>query len=312
MKLSIIVPVYNAEKYLAQCLDSLVSQTIGDYELILINDGSKDGSAAIMAQYEKRCPQRVKCVTVENGGQGRARNIGLSLARGEYIGFADSDDWVEPDMFQAMYQAAEESRADVAVCDALEFHEDGAEVYLPMSQFERPEYITTAVWNKLFKKSALEGIQFPEGLWYEDLYFVMAVMLRAGKAVKVPRALYHYRCGQVSTMNNNNAAKNLDMLKILDSMKAFMLPEHKGEFEALLLGHLLLDTINRVSAQKSPDKGRVIKKLRLYARENLTRLSSCPAYRRESPRRRIIMGLNYHGLHPVSALIFALKRRGIK
>ena len=102
MKVSIIVPVYNAEKYLEKCLDSLCCQSLDDYELILINDGSRDSSAQIMESYRGKYPDTVRTLTVENGGQGRARNIGISMAKGDYIGFADSDDWVCPDMFKTV------------------------------------------------------------------------------------------------------------------------------------------------------------------------------------------------------------------
>lgn len=309
MKVSIIVPVYNAEKYLKACLDSLVSQTLDDYEIILINDGSKDSSQRIIEEYKNRYPELINALTVENGGQGRARNIGMELAKGEYLGFADSDDWVEPSMFQLLYDTALAEEADVVVCDAVECHEDGSTVYLPMSTFKEPVKITTAVWNKLFKKSAVGSIRFPEGLWYEDLSFVMQFVLKTERVARVPQGLYYYRCGQVSTMNNNNALKNLDIIDIVEGLKAFLLPRgFRQEFEAVLLDHLLLDTINRVNAQSAENKEAVIGRLRGYAKENIPRLSASAAYKKEPWRRKIVMFLNYHGLHPLAKLLFKAKR----
>ena len=308
MKVSIIVPVYNAEKYLHQCLDSLVGQTLDEYEIILIDDGSKDSSAAIMEEYKSRYPQRIQTLHVENGGQGRARNIGMRLAKGEYLGFVDSDDWVDPSMFQTLYHSAVTEKADMVVCDAVECHEDGSTVYLPMSAFTDPVKITTAVWNKLFRKNAIGDISFPEGLWYEDLAFVMPLVLQTKQVARVPQGLYYYRCGQISTMNNNNALKNLDMIDIIEGLEEYLTPRGlQQEFESVLLDHLLLDTINRVNAQSAENKKMVIGRLRAYAKKKIPQLLSCEAYKKQPWRRKVILFLNYYGLHPLAKLLFKAK-----
>ena len=98
MKLSVIVPVYNVENYLADCVDSILNQTMQDIEILLVDDGSKDASGRIADDYAARYPERIRCLHVANGGQGRARNFALPLAKGEYLGFVDSDDWIKPDM----------------------------------------------------------------------------------------------------------------------------------------------------------------------------------------------------------------------
>lgn len=305
MKLSIIVPVYNADKYLEKCLDSLVNQTMDDYEVILVNDGSKDSSQSIIDSYVNQYPELIRTVTVENGGQGRARNIGIDMARGAYIGFVDSDDWVASDMFEKLYTAVVEDDADMAVCDTVQCFDDGSEVYLPMSRFESAMEITTAVWNKLFKKELVEGIRFPEGLWYEDAEFVIKTMLGCKNIARVSEGLYFYRCGQLSTMNNKNARKNLDMISIMEDLKAYMLPRgYMAEFEELLLCHLLLDTINRVNVQRGEGCEEVIKTLRDYARENIPDLRACPGYKKQSLKRRIVMSLNYNGMHAIARRLF--------
>lgn len=305
MKLSIIVPVYNADKYLEKCLDSLVNQTMDDYEVILVNDGSKDSSQSIIDSYVNQYPELIRAVTVENGGQGRARNIGIDMARGAYIGFVDSDDWVASDMFEKLYTAVVEDDADMAVCDTVQCFDDGSEVYLPMSRFESAMEITTAVWNKLFKKELVEGIRFPEGLWYEDAEFVIKTMLGCKNIARVSEGLYFYRCGQLSTMNNKNARKNLDMISIMEDLKAYMLPRgFRAEFEELLLCHLLLDAINRVNVQRGEGCEEVIKTLRDYARENIPDLSACPGYKKQSLKRRIVMSLNYNGMHAIARRLF--------
>ena len=117
MKLSIIVPVYNVRAYLPACLDSLVNQTLDNYEVILVDDGSSDGSAEIIKDYCERYPELIRSIRVENGGQGRARNFAIEMARGDYLGFVDSDDWITADMYEKLYNTAVRENADVVVCD---------------------------------------------------------------------------------------------------------------------------------------------------------------------------------------------------
>lgn len=130
MKLSIIVPVYNVEKFLNKCLDSLVGQTMEDYEIILVDDGSKDASGRICDDYAERYPELVRVMHIDNGGQGRARNFGIDTAKGEYLGFVDSDDWVETDMYPKLCQRADETGADVVVCDFMAEFDDGRREYM--------------------------------------------------------------------------------------------------------------------------------------------------------------------------------------
>lgn len=308
MKLSVIVPVYNAEKFLRPCLDSLLGQTLRDFELILVNDGSRDGSAAILEEYRRRDPDRVRVLTVENGGQGRARNLALELARGDFLGFADSDDWVAPDLYEKLLRAAEEQNADLAVCDAEERWADGRCVPMALTGFDRPIKMSTEVWNKLFRRSALGDIRFAEGLWYEDLAYVARVLLRTERIALVPEPLYYYRCGHTSTMNNNNARKNLDLLKVLELLRQPMLDAGRREdFDSLVLNHALLDAVNRVRRQNSPDKDTIIKEIRDYVNQQIPNLLRDPAFRAESPKRQIVMWLNYHGRDKLSAALLKLK-----
>lgn len=310
MKVSIIVPVYNAEKFLPKCLDSLVNQSIDDYEVILINDGSKDSSAEIIESYKKKYPEIINAVTVENGGQGRARNIGIKMAKGKYLGFADSDDWVSPDMFKHMYEKAEEENADLTVCDIEECYDDGSSRTINMSRYERLIKIDTAVWDKLIRRDLVEDVYFPEGkVWYEDLSFVIKIALKSKKQARLPESLYFYRVGQESTMNNNNSRKNLDIIKILDDLKVYMLPlGYKEEFNSLVINHLLLETIKRVDKQNGSDKKEVMRELRAYVRQNIPNLTKCESFKAETLNRRIIMYLNYHGLSGLSRQILKLKK----
>ena len=308
MKLSIIVPVYNAEKFLRPCLDSLLAQTVEDFELILVNDGSRDGSAAILEEYRRREPEKVRVLTVENGGQGRARNLALECARGEFLGFADSDDWVLPDMYEKLIRAAEEQGADLAACDAEEYWPDGRRVYKPLSRFDRPIKISTEVWSKLVRRKTLGDLRFAEGLWYEDLAYVAALLLRTDRIAIVPEPLYCYRCGHTSTMNNNNARKNRDLLKVLEQLRGPMLEAGRQEdFRSLVLNHMLLDGINRLRRQQGGEKEQVIREFRDYVNQQVPDLRRCEAFRLEPIKRRLVMWLNYNGLDKVSGALLKLK-----
>lgn len=120
IKVSIIVPVWNVEKYLEQCLDSLVNQTLKEIEIIIVNDGSPDNSQAIIDSYVKKYPKLVRSFIKENGGQGSARNFGLSKAKGNYISFVDSDDWLDLNALEEMYNVAIANDSDVVICDMID------------------------------------------------------------------------------------------------------------------------------------------------------------------------------------------------
>ena len=309
MKLSVIVPVYKAEAYLEKCVDSLLNQSLRDMEIILVNDGSPDGSQAIIDRYAAACPEKIRSLTLSNGGQGRARNRGMELAKGEFLGFVDSDDWVHEDMFRKLVGVCEEQDADVAVCAIQGCYDDGHTDLQPGWREGEPLSSAGSSSNKVFRRSAVGDIRFPEGLWYEDFGFSAKILLAGGKAVYVPEPLYYYRCGQPSTMHNQNARKNLDMLEIMEDLNEFIGPEGDREgFAYLLINHVLLDSINRLACQSGREKNEVIFLMRAYVHRCLPRLRACRSFRRESRNRRIVMWLNYWGLERLSRLLLRLKK----
>lgn len=308
MKLSIIVPVYNAEKYLHQCVDSLLAQQVDSYEIILVDDGSRDSSGQILEAYRKEYPQKIKTVTLVNGGQGRARNIGLSMAQGEYVGFVDSDDFVEPDMYKKLLDCAETEKADIAICNFKRLFEDGSEENWVSWDENKPLLAAGSCCDKLFRRELIADIRYPEGLWYEDFSFSAKLLMKAEKIVHVNECLYVYRCGQVSTMNNSNTVKNLDMLTVMSDLKDFMQQySAKDGFEFLLINHVLLDAVNRVAKHNTSDREEVISKLRSFVKENIPDLFASESFKKESRNRRIIMALNYYGLHKLSKMILKIK-----
>ena len=311
MKLSVIVPVYNVEKYLSECVDSLLNQTLMDMEIILVDDGSKDESGTICDRYAAENPGKVKCLHIDNGGQGRARNFALPMAQGEYLGFVDSDDWVLPDMYEKLCSRADETGADIVACDFLECFDDGTEREVPGAFQDHPLSFAGSCCNKVFRASLVKGLRFPEErLWYEDFYFSAVMLIRAKDTEYLRKPLYIYRRGQPSTMHNNNAAKNLDMIRIMNMLEPELDARGRREdFNFFLINHVLLDTISRLANQDDPERKAVIRKFREYVHEKLPDLMHCKSYQAESRRRRIIMYLNYHGLEDLGQWMLRVKNK---
>lgn len=203
--ISIIVPVYNMEKYLERCMNSILKQTYTCLEIILVDDGSTDGSAHQCDLYAQK-DNRVKVVHKENGGLSDARNAGLAVATGTYIGYVDSDDWIEPDMYERMYQACVENHAQLAVCRYAQEYKDktvlgGSGEVVPLEQKEllsvylcghESYVIYNSVWSKLFHRDLVEGVLFPKGRNSEDIMYTTRAFCKLDRAVYLDSCLYHY------------------------------------------------------------------------------------------------------------------------
>lgn len=207
MKVSIIVPVYNVEKYIDRCLERLVNQTLEDIEIITVNDASPDNSIKILREYEKKYPDKVIVIdSKENLKVGGARNKGIDKARGEYIAFVDGDDWVDYDMYENMYNKAKENDADMVTCDyvlSTGIGEDFKEIktndikFLGKLNKEKKEQLLIdlgSVWSKIYKRTFINKnkIRFPEHRFYEDNEFVPIAIVHAEYIDKVSRPFYHY------------------------------------------------------------------------------------------------------------------------
>lgn len=203
--ISVIVPVYKVEKMLPRCVDALLSQTYQNTEIILVDDGSPDGSGALCDAYAEKDP-RVRAIHKENGGASTARNMGIDLARGEYIVFADSDDWAEPEYLEAMLTLAKKydvklvcvGRYDVdgetgkrtrGLCPVQEEKISGKELVKRVFLWDN---VDSAPWDKIFHRSLLREIRFPVGTITEDVPTIYRLALEAGEAVLCPRPLYNY------------------------------------------------------------------------------------------------------------------------
>ena len=175
-KVSVIVPVYNVGKYIDKCLKSLVEQTLSDIEIIIVNDGSTDDSKKVIDNYIERYPEKIVYLEKKNGGLSDARNYGIPYAKGEYIAFLDSDDYVELDMYEKMYETAKKENSDMVECDFYweypnKTKKDIGVIY--SGQNEMLENVRVVAWNKLIKREILEisKIQFPKGYRYDDVEF---------------------------------------------------------------------------------------------------------------------------------------------
>lgn len=242
-KISIIVPVYNVEKYLCKCIESILCQELIDFELILINDGSTDKSGEICEKY-KFIDNRIKVIHKVNGGLSSARNTGLEIAEGEYIGFVDSDDWVDLSMYKKLYNAAILNNADIAQCSINKvYNEDNIKEQCMkkdikiMSKNEalenlldyRKSYIECVVtWNKLYKSHLFKRVRFPEGKIHEDEFTTYKVFDQANKVVRLNEELYFYRQTPNSIMNSKFELSRLNYLEALQEQLTYF-SEHKNK-----------------------------------------------------------------------------------
>ena len=234
-KVSIVVPVYKVEKYIHLCMKTLLNQTLKDIEIILVDDGSPDNCGKICDDYAK-LDNRVKVVHQTNGRQGKARNNGVKFATGEYIGFVDSDDWVDVKMYEELYTKAKSTNADIVMCDYFRIKAMGEKptsykskidkVFLEKDVFNvknlsaspsRKSFFSIVVcWNKIFKRDFyLKNVKFPENLIFEDSPPMFFAFAKADRISVVDKKLYFYRISNQNSMSLSSDKKVLDLLKIL-------------------------------------------------------------------------------------------------
>lgn len=232
MKISIIVPVYNVEGYMRKCINSILNQTIENIEIILVNDGSKDKSGDICDEYKKK-DDRVVVIHKENGGLSSARNAGLEIATGELIGFVDSDDWIEPDYFEILYEGIIKNNADISVMQLkyvtnhqkIEFNTEMKEEWLEFTRHKAMEsfiannfiasnFIQYSACNKLYRSNLFEGIRYPEGMLMEDKATTYKLIHKANLVVVNLSKKYHYYLRSDSIMQSEFNKKKFDSLDI--------------------------------------------------------------------------------------------------
>ncbi len=219
-KVSVIVPVYNTEKYLRCCLNSIITQTLQDIEIVCVNDGSTDGSLKILQEYAAK-DKRIKIINQENKGLSAARNAGLMVASADCISFVDSDDFVHPSFLEQLYRAIKENNCDVAGCDFAKIKKDErlpfirkikAKIYEPAINvlLNKKNFIHFNVWNKLYRKECIRDVPFIDGIYYEDWVFNTCVFAKIKSFAWINAPLYGYRMSENSIMRSSYNLKKMN------------------------------------------------------------------------------------------------------
>ncbi len=233
--ISVIVTIYNLERYLRRCIDSIVAQTYGDLEIILVDDGSVDTSPQICDEYARR-DARIRVVHKQNGGAADARNAGLEIAAGEYIGFVDGDDFIMPGMYETLYHACAEYDVPLSMCGRIEFDVrtgrkkrrfcmDAPVVLSARKAIEgllTDDGCDSASWDKLYRRSLFTQIRYPVGAQYDDLNVTARLIDRAGRVCHVGEALYIYvrRDGSITELPFHK--KHMDEVYQADLLRKFV------------------------------------------------------------------------------------------
>lgn len=291
--ISIIVPVYKVEKYIKTCVDSIINQTYKNIEIILIDDGSPDNCPNICDEYGK-IDKRIVVVHKKNGGLSDARNVGIKIARGEYVTFVDSDDYLNRNFIGDMYNAIEDSGADISICDFIEVDEEEVDQFdhlrytedkdLIMNNIEclvntyRPRLhgMSFVTWGKMYKKALFidNRIEFPVGKIHEDTFTTYKLLYFASLIIFKSNKLYYYRKRSGSIMDQGFTLKSLDKLEAEKQATLFFQKNNK-----ILLGHALnaelitcinfyKKAVNEKKEIKDKIKNQYLFELNQYSRES--------------------------------------------
>ena len=254
-KVTIIVPIYNVEKYLKRCIESLVNQTLQEIEIILVNDGSTDNSGKIAKKYQKRFKNKIIYLEKENGGLSDARNFAIPYAKGEYIAFLDSDDYVEKDTYENMYKIAKKEKSDMVECDFYweYLHKskiDTGEIY--HSKEEMLEEVRVVAWNKLIRREIIQkrNIEFPKGYRYEDVEFTYKLIPYLDKVSFLKEPCIHYVQRENSISNSQNE-RTKEIFDILNNVIAFykennLYDKYEEQLEYIYTRYLLCSSLLRI------------------------------------------------------------------
>jgi len=258
MKLSIIVPVYNVYDYIDKCLESLSKSYFEGLEIIIVNDGTKDNSQEIIDKYTKKF-KFMKSFIKENGGLSSARNYGINASSGEYIGFVDSDDYVESSMFKKLYDKAKSNGFDMVVCDLYEDRKGSLKSISSLIKkdlFNKNDIkkamtnIYPAAWNKIYKRQFFDIVNFKEGVWFEDVEFLYRLIPSLNSIGVVNEALYYYvqREGAITSKVTTKIYDYIDNLNsIVDFYKKNNLfNSYYNELEYVYFRYLYATFIKRV------------------------------------------------------------------
>lgn len=286
IKVSIVVPIYNLEKYIPRCLDALVNQTLEEIEIICVDDGSKDSAPQIIDEYKEKYPNKVKTFHKENGGEWSARTYGLKQATGEYVGFIDSDDVPEVTWAEKLYNAAKANDADIAFCgyDRVDL-DTGKTVSTEMTQHgimnkevdwndDFIVYANPSLWNKLYKLERVKHLEFlPFRGCNDTLFLIQSYMDGVKKLTFIPDVLYHYylrSSSQIHSMNEKDIENLKKYLKVLKehAIQIGKYDEYKETLATMAFLHLGISWAFMLSYDKSVKMTEALRGIIKYLNEN--------------------------------------------
>lgn len=277
--ISIIIPVYNVEKYIDKCMDSILCQSYQDFEIILVNDGSTDKSPAICDDYEKK-DERIKVIHKENTGTSSARNVGLDVSTGKYITFIDSDDWIHKNYLETLLNLISENSADIAICEHIKVTDENIKDEITdiadgelLTRDESLDKIYTEKYDnmilicgKLYKKNLFKELRFPLGKIHENEYTIHKILFQANKIVYSETKLLYYRDTPNSVLTNNSCEKSLYLIEAIEDRLNFcksnnidfLIPKIEEQYVNELLAHYY-------TIKKSPmeHKNQICKELKM-------------------------------------------------
>jgi len=305
---SVIIPVFNTKAYLGECLDSLMTQTLREIEVICVDNGSTDGSYELLRDYAKHHTNMIVMRHPE-GRQGGARNVGIERAKGLHIGFVDSDDFVSPDMFRVMHEAAQANRADVVICNIQTYYEDkGPCDYSlpgdlmmatePFSIQQRPRLLRNlTICNRLFSREIVEKhqLRFPEGVFHQDQFFVIAALASAQRIVTVPDALYFYRKKRAGSVSEYRGNDSLHVFHVWQRVSDFV--EANGMQTPLRLLVNEARAVKYLHTYRSADKSQRQYFKRMKREFQSMELKADPSILSPSERREFQIVLRYGHMH---------------
>ncbi|WP_303971258.1 glycosyltransferase family 2 protein [Faecalicoccus pleomorphus] len=280
MKLSIIVPVYQVEAHIDECITSILDQTFRDFELILVDDGSLDRCPAICDAYAQK-DSRIRVIHQKNQGLSAARNTGLQAARGDYIGFVDSDDFIEASMYEKLLDNLEREKANISVCGRYKvwgdkkIQEQKSNVYKVMDSAQALAlmntnvlgYFDVAAWDKIYKRSCFKGIEFPEGKLCEDWFVMYKLFFNARRIVYDSIPLYNYRqrTGSIThgkKVNTMSLSASLEVLNFVRTQQPQYVRE--AQFAYVFAGIGVIDNYIEQSSIDRKSIDAVYKKIKPY------------------------------------------------
>ena len=316
IKLSIIAAVYNLEKYLPRCLDSLVNQTLQEIEIICVDDGSTDSAPQIIDDYAKKYPEKIKAYHKSNGGEFTTRNYGLERAKGEYVTFVDTDDWVEKNWAEKLYNTAKENNADLAVCGFERIDIDtGKVVSKNMTNFGNTikqinnkddfvVFINPAPWNKIYKLEKVKDLRFLNFRGFNDMIFLTSSFTKVEKIAFIPDVLYHYYLRYDSQIHSVNEKDVENFKKYLIELKELYIKENKYEemkyiLDLMVFIHLGTSVMYRASYDKNIKIKEMIKETIKYLDKNFSTWRKSPYLKF---RYSLKKGIKHIGLWGISKL----------